>query len=99
MVDGKNRLETRFVARETEGRRWLMMRSKVSNRNGAFVDFERVTGAAEISFAPFVSNRNASRTTDFDGFEEPRVWEAASEVTAVFRESEWKRVMGACEAP
>jgi hypothetical protein len=75
------------------------MPSKVSNRTGVFVDFEGVTGVVEILFAPFVSNRNASRTTDFDDSNQPTVWEAASVETAVCRKSESEKVMGAGEAP
>ena len=98
-VDGKNRPEAPFVGRKMRGRRWLNMRSKVLNRNSTFVGIEGVRGVAEILFAPFVSNRNASRTTDFDDSNQPNLWEAASVETAVCRKSESEKVMGAGEAP
>ncbi|HEY4951066.1 MAG TPA: hypothetical protein VIH88_12080 [Candidatus Acidoferrales bacterium] len=75
------------------------MASKVSNRTGAFVDFEGVTGIVEILFPPFVSNRNASRTTDFDDSKQPTVGEAASLETADCRISGSEKAMGAGEAP
>jgi hypothetical protein len=98
-VAEKNRPESPFVGREMQGRRWLNMRSKVSNRNGIFVDIEGVTGVAEILFAPFVSNRNASRTTDFDDFREPSVREGESGANAMRRKPEWEKVVRVCEAP
>jgi len=67
-ADVKNRPKTPFVGREMEVLRRLNMPSKVSNRTEPFVDIEGVTGTAEIIFAPFVSNRNAGRTADFDDF-------------------------------
>jgi hypothetical protein len=82
-----------------QGRRRLSMAAKISNRTGAFVGFEGVMGIAEILFAPFVSNRKAARATDFDDFKQSAVREAEAEAKAVHGKSEWKKVMGACEAP
>jgi hypothetical protein len=42
-MDIKNRPETPLVGRETQGRRWLNIRSKVLNRVGAFIDVKGVT--------------------------------------------------------
>jgi hypothetical protein len=64
----KNRPKAPLARREMEGLRRLNMPSNVSNRTEPFVDVEGVTGTAEIIFAPFVSNRNAGRTADFDDF-------------------------------
>jgi hypothetical protein len=77
----------------------LIKRSKVLNRAGTFVGTERLTGVAEISFAPFVLNRKARRRTDFDEFGEPGVRAAAGAETGFSREPEWEKVMGNCEAP
>ena len=76
-----------------------MNRSKVLNRTWTFIGTERLTGVAEISFAPFVLNRNAGRRTDIDEFREPGVEEAADEDLGVLREPEREKVMGNCEAP
>jgi hypothetical protein len=98
-VDGKNRPEAPFVGRKMRGRRWLNTRSKVLNRNGAFVGIEGVTGAVEISFAPFVRNRNVGRRTDFDDFREGTVREAESGATVVWRKAGREKLMRVCEAP
>lgn len=76
-----------------------MKRSKVLNRTGTFVGAERLTAVAEISFAPFVLNRNAGRRTDIDEFREPGVGEAADGDLGVLREPEREKVMESCEAP
>jgi hypothetical protein len=56
VIAEKNRPKIPVVGREMQGRRWLSMVPKVLNRNGNFIDIERVTGFAEISSAPFVRN-------------------------------------------
>jgi hypothetical protein len=98
-VDGKNRPEAPYVGRKMRGRRWLNTRSKVLNRNGAFVGIEGVTGAVEISFAPFVRNRNVGRRTDFDDFREGTVRKAESGAALVWRKPEREKLMRVCEAP
>jgi hypothetical protein len=99
VVDEKNRPKTPVVRREMEGRPWLSMAPKVLNRNGAFVGIERVTGFAEISFAPFVRNRNVGRRTDFDNFRVSTVREGESGVKIAWRKPEREKLMRVCEAP
>jgi hypothetical protein len=99
VVDDKNRPKTPVVRREMEGRPWLSMAPKVLNRNGAFVGIERVMGFAEISFAPFVRNRNVGRRTDFDDFREGTVRKAESGAALVWRKPEREKLMRVCEAP
>jgi hypothetical protein len=62
-----------------------MMRPKVFNRIGIFVGIEGVTGAAEVLFVPFVSNRNASGATVFDESKEQSARKAPGAETAVLR--------------
>ena len=76
-----------------------MKRSKVLNGTGTFIGTERLTGIAEISFAPFVLNRTAGRRADIDEFREPGVGEAADGDLGVLREPEREKVMGSCGAP
>jgi hypothetical protein len=75
------------------------MPPKVSNRVGTFVGIKGVTRVVEIPLAPFVSNRNAGRATDFEDFKEPSVREAMRTEAAISRKRARKIVMGAGEEP
>src|ERR1700740_2930228 len=98
-ADVKNRPKTPFVGREMEGLRRLKMPSKVSNRTETFVDVEGVRGTVEVLFAPFVSNRNAGCTADFDDFKASSARVEGSGASTKRRKAEWGKIMRVCEAP
>jgi hypothetical protein len=95
-MSGKNRPETLFTGREMQVWRWSNMRSKVSNRNGTFVDIEGVTG---VLLAPFVSNRKAGRPVVSGDLKEGTLRKPEGVATVNCRKPEWEKVMRVCEAP
>jgi hypothetical protein len=99
VVDEKTRPTTPVVGRAVQGRQWLNMRPKVSNRNGSFVGIEGVTGFFENLIAPFVRNRNVGRRRDFDDFRVGTVREEESGATIVWRKPEREKLVRVCEAP